>query len=333
MPNAIQRVSRSSNPFVSIIVPVFNEEASVGMFLDATKDILLRVGVQFEIVFVNDGSTDQTLERLAEYTADDSRIRIVNLSRNFGKEAALTAGIDHARGDAVIPMDVDLQHPPELIREFLAKWKEGYDIVYGIRKSRDSDTAVRRTTAGWFYRLLRKVSQVEIPEHAGDYRLMDRKVVEALRRLPERNRFMKGLFAWVGFRAIGLPYECLGRAAGRTKWNYWKLWNFALDGFVSFSTAPLRVWTYLGTIIAVLAFLYGLFIVTKVLVLGIDVPGYASLMTAVLFLGGVQLLSLGVIGEYLGRLFTEVKGRPIYIVESVYENPSGHSGGPIEVDN
>lgn len=344
MPNAIEnnesrldfrigRPSRPSNPLASIVVPVFNEEEAIGIFLDAARDILSQAGVRFEIVFVNDGSSDRTLERLAEYAAIDRRIRIVNLSRNFGKEAALTAGIDHARGDAVIPMDVDLQDPPELIQEFLAKWEEGYDIVYGIRRNRETDTVTKRTTAGGFYRLFNKVSQVKIPEHAGDYRLMDRRVVEALKRLPERNRFMKGLFAWVGFRSVGVTYERQPRAAGRTKWNYWRLWNFALDGFVSFSTTPLRVWTYLGAAIAVLAFLYGLFIVTKALVLGVDVPGYASLMTAVLFFGGVQLLSLGVIGEYLGRLFIEVKGRPIYLVENVYENPSGYSENLGEVDN
>lgn len=331
----IRKGARPLNPLVSIIVPVFNEQEAVEVFLNSTQDILLKTGARFELIFVDDGSTDYTVERLLEYAADDKRIRIVRLSRNFGKEAALTAGIDLARGDAVIPMDVDLQDPPELIGEFLAKWKEGYDIVYAVRIIRNSDTVVKRTTAGWFYRLFNKVSQVKIPEHAGDYRLMDRKVVETLKRFPERNRFMKGLFAWVGFSSVSLPYERQMRVTGQTKWNYWKLWNFALDGVVSFSTAPLRLWSYLGAFIAVLAFLYGLFIVIKVLFLGVDVPGYASLMTVVLFLGGMQLLSLGIIGEYLGRLFTEVKGRPIYIVESIYEHPrhdSGNSGDTNDLD-
>lgn len=244
---------------------------------------------------------------------------MANLTRNFGKEAALTAGIDQAKGDAVIIMDVDLQDPPELILDFLAKWHEGYDVVYGKRIIRDSDSLAKRASANWFYKLFNKVSPVKIPENAGDFRLMDRRVVEVVKRLHERNRFMKGMFAWVGFRSTGVPYTRKPRPAGQTKWNYWKLWNFALDGLVGFSTAPLRIWMYFGAIVAIIAFLYSLFIVAKVIIFGIDVPGYASLMTAILFFGGVQLLSLGVVGEYLGRLFTEVKGRPVYVMENVYE--------------
>jgi glycosyltransferase involved in cell wall biosynthesis len=215
----------------------------------------------------------------------------------------------------------------------LAKWEEGYDVVYGIRISRKNDNITKRATAGWFYRLFNKISHIKIPENAGDYRLMDRKVVEVVKRFPERNRFMKGLFAWVGFRSIGLPYERPLRSAGQSKWSYWKLWNLALDAFVSFSTVPLRVWTYVGAVVAMLAFLYSLFIATKVLILGVDIPGYASLMVVLLFFGGIQLLSLGVLGEYLGRLFTEVKGRPIYIVENVYEFPTAYLRGSGEADN
>jgi glycosyltransferase involved in cell wall biosynthesis len=217
-------------------------------------------------------------------------------------------------------MDIDLQDPPELIEPFMTRWREGYDIVYGVRTLRASDTAAKRLSANWFYRVFNTMSPVRIPENVGDFRLVDRRAVEVLRQLPERNRFMKGLFAWVGFNAVGVPYERPQRAAGSSKFNLWRLWNFALDGVVSFSTAPLRAWFYVGVVIAAVAVLYALFIVTRVLIFGIDTPGYASLLIAVLLMGAIQLLSLGIIGEYLGRLFLEVKGRPIYVVESVYEN-------------
>ena len=276
--------------------------------------------MRFELVFINDGSRDNTFARLFDRGRGDRRIRIVNLSRNFGKEAALTAGIDHAKGDILIPMDIDLQDPPELIQPFIARWREGYDIVYGVRTARLTDTRAKRMSAGWFYRVFNSLSPVRIPPNVGDFRLVDRRAVEVLRQLPERNRFMKGLFAWVGFNSIGVPYERPQRAAGTTKFNFWRLWNFALDGVVSFSTAPLRAWFYVGVVIAAIAVLYALFIVTRVLILGIDTPGYASLLIAVLLMGAIQLLSLGIIGEYLGRLFLEVKGRPIYVVEGVYED-------------
>jgi glycosyltransferase involved in cell wall biosynthesis len=276
--------------------------------------------LRFELVFVNDGSRDNTFARLFDRGRGDRRIRIVNLSRNFGKEAALTAGIDHAKGDILIPMDIDLQDPPDLIQPFIARWREGYDIVYGVRSARLTDTRAKRMSAGWFYRVFNSMSPVRIPPNVGDFRLVDRRAVEILRQLPERNRFMKGLFAWVGFNSIGVPYERPQRAAGTTKFNFWRLWNFALDGVVSFSTAPLRAWFYVGVVIATIAVFYALFIVTRVLILGIDTPGYASLLIAVLLMGAIQLLSLGIIGEYLGRLFLEVKGRPIYVVEGVYED-------------
>jgi glycosyltransferase involved in cell wall biosynthesis len=215
-------------------------------------------------------------------------------------------------------MDIDLQDPPELIDPFMSRWREGYDIVYGVRTQRTSDTAAKRLSAGWFYRVFNSMSPVRIPENVGDFRLVDRRAVEVLRQLPERNRFMKGLFAWVGFNSIGVPYERPQRAAGSTKFNFWRLWNFALDGLVSFSTAPLRAWFYVGVVIAGVSALYALFILTRVLIFGIDTPGYASLLIAVLLMGAIQLLSLGIIGEYLGRLFLEVKGRPIYVVEGVY---------------
>jgi len=317
---ASQRARRPADPLVSLVVPVFNEEESIDLYLDTVPSLMERDGFRFEIVFVNDGSRDNTLARLLDRGALDRRLRIVNLSRNFGKEAALTAGIDHARGDVIVPMDIDLQDPPELIEPFMARWREGYDIVYGVRTQRAWDTAAKRLSANWFYRVFNSMSPVRIPENVGDFRLVDRRAVDVLRQLPERNRFMKGLFAWVGFNAVGVPYERPQRAAGSSKFNLWRLWNFALDGVVSFSTAPLRAWFYVGVVIAAIAVLYALFIVTRVLIFGIDTPGYASLLIAVLLMGAIQLLSLGIIGEYLGRLFLEVKGRPIYVVESVYDN-------------
>ncbi len=316
----IQRARRPADPLLSLVVPVFNEEESIDLFLDTVTPLLERYGFRFEIVFVNDGSRDNTLSHLLDRGTGDRRLRVVNLSRNFGKEAALTAGIDHARGDVIVPMDIDLQDPPALIEPFMARWRDGYDIVYGVRTRRTWDTAAKRVSAGWFYRVFNSMSPVRIPENVGDFRLVDRRAVEVLRQLPERNRFMKGLFAWVGFNSIGVPYERPQRAAGSSKFNLWRLWNFAIDGVVSFSTAPLRAWFYVGVAIAAIAVLYALFIVTRVLIFGIDTPGYASLLIAVLLMGAIQLLSLGIIGEYLGRLFVEVKSRPIYVVEGVYED-------------
>ncbi|MDP2331568.1 MAG: glycosyltransferase family 2 protein [Reyranella sp.] len=317
---ALQRSRRPADPLLSLIVPVFDEEESIDLFIDTVVPILERDRLRFEVVFVNDGSRDDTLSRLLTRSGDDRRIRVVNLSRNFGKEAALTAGIDHARGDVLIPIDIDLQDPPDLIGSFMTRWREGYDIVYGVRSARLTDTIAKRLSANWFYWVFNSISPVRIPPNVGDFRLVDRRAVEVLRQLPERSRFMKGLFAWVGFNSIGVPYERPQRAAGATKFNYWRLWNFALDGVVSFSTAPLRAWFYVGVVIATVAVLYAFFIITRVLIFGIDTPGYASLLIAVLLMGAIQLLSLGIIGEYLGRLFLEVKGRPIYVVEGVYED-------------
>ncbi len=316
----IVREPRPADPLLSIVVPVFNEESMSVIFLREIRSVLHDAELRFQIIFVDDGSTDQTLIKLIEVSESNASIQVISFSRNFGKEAALTAGIDYAQGDVVIPMDVDLQDPPELIPQFISKWREGFDVVYGLRVSRSSDTLMKRQTAGLFYRFFNRVSEVQLPENAGDFRLIDRRVVEVLRKLPERNRFMKGLFAWAGFTSIGVPYERQERQADTTKWNYWKLWNFALDGVVGFSTTPLRVWAYLGAFVAALAFGYGSFIVLRVLMLGTDVPGYASLMTAILFLGGIQLLSMGILGEYLGRLFIAVKGRPVYIIETIFKN-------------
>lgn len=306
---------------VSLVVPVLNEEDGIHLFMAAINRELAGLGTQLEIIFVDDGSTDRTIERIQIAQARDARIRYLKLSRNFGKEAAMTAGIDYARGHAVVPMDVDLQDPPSLILEFVRLWREGYDTVYGVRSSRDEDTRRKRMSAGLFYRIFNQVSDTKIPNNAGDFRLMDRRVVEALRLLPEKNRFMKGLFSWPGFRSIGVPYARPAREVGETKFNYWRLWNFALDGFTSFSTLPLRVWSYVGGIVAALSLLFMAFLIIKTLVFGVDAPGYASLMSAVLFFGAMQLISVGILGEYIGRLFMETKNRPLYLVEADVQAP------------
>ncbi|WP_252107293.1 MULTISPECIES: glycosyltransferase family 2 protein [unclassified Halomonas] len=300
---------------LSIIVPVLNEQESLAPFVTRMLDELSRCVPAFEIIFIDDGSTDDTLVELKSLNADDERLRYVSFSRNFGKEAALTAGLAHAVGDAVVPMDVDLQDPPELIPTFIRYWREeGYDMVYGVRASRPEDSAAKRTTAKGFYKLFNRITHSPIPGNAGDYRLMSRRVVDVLLQLPERNRFMKGLYAWAGFKTIGVSYQRPARQVGESKFSFWKLWNFALDGLVGFSTIPLRVWSYIGACIAFVAFIYMAIVMLGVVVNGRDVPGYASLMSVVLFFGGMQLLSIGVLGEYIARLFIEVKGRPLYIV-------------------
>lgn len=317
--------ARTGRALISIVIPVFNEEDAVAPFLEHLTPHLPIDEVDYELIFVNDGSRDSTLVRLRALLAKDRRVRVVDLTRNFGKEAAMSAGLDNARGDAVIVIDVDLQEPPELIGPMIARWREGYDVVYGQRVSRASDGFFKRFTAGGFYKMFNRLSPSKIPEDVGDFRLMDRRVIEALKQLPERVRFMKGLFAWVGFKSVAIEFERRQRHAGTTKFNYWRLWNFALDGITSFSTVPLRIWTYFGLAIAALSFLYGAFIMVRTLVLGIDMPGYASLLTAVLFLGGVQLIGLGVIGEYLGRVYMEVKRRPIYLQSAVFNAPEAPS--------
>lgn len=303
-------------PTLSIVVAAYNEEEVLDLFFARLEEVLGGIGESYEIVCVNDGSRDRTAEILAAARRRDPRIRVINLARNFGKELAMTAGLDHARGRAVVPLDADLQDPPELIADFVRLWREGYDVVYAVRNARDTDSWMKRTTAAAFYAMLNRVSNVEIPKNAGDFRLMDRRVIEALKGLRERNRFMKGLFSWVGFRQTSIEYERPRRAAGKTKFNYWKLWNFALDGITGYSTAPLRAATYFGLAFAVLAMFYGIYLLVRTMIFGADVPGYASTMVAVIFMGGMQLLVLGIIGEYLGRLYSEAKQRPLYIVES-----------------
>ena len=318
---------RPADPLVSVVVPVFNEDESIDAFLGAITPELEKSGVRFEVIFVNDGSTDATLPLLIERAAGLAFVRAVNLSRNFGKEAAMTAGLDQAKGDAAILIDVDLQDPPELIGRFIAHWREGYDVVYGLRESRVADGKLKALTAGLFYSAFNHIAATAIPHNVGDFRLIDRRVIEALRQLPERGRFMKGLFAWVGFPSIAVPYVRPARLLGQTKWNYWRLWNFAIDGIVSFSTAPLRIWTYCGAAIAFGAIAYAAFIVLDVLFFGIAVPGYASLIIVLLFSTAANLISLGMIGEYVSRLFVETKQRPIYLLEGVYQQTPG-SGTP-----
>ena len=309
--------NRSEQPFISVIVPVFNEAGAIDPFLEATGAVLKETGSPFEVVFIDDGSTDKTLDVLRAAKTHYPQILILALSRNFGKEAALTAGLDHAKGDVVIPIDVDLQDPPEVIHQFIEKWREGHDIVYGRRADRSSDGALKQASAGWFYKLFNTISQVPIPADAGDFRLMDRRVVDEIKGLREKTRFMKGLMAWPGYKSTDVAFERTGRVAGSTKFNFWKLWNFALDGITSFSSVPLRLWLYVGALISLLSFTYAAFIVLKVLITGADVPGYASVMVAVTFFGGIQLLSIGLVGEYVGRIFLEIKGRPIYLIASI----------------
>lgn len=308
------------DPTLSIICPMHNEAEVLEAFFARLLPQLNETQESFEIICINDGSTDNTSDVLQEIRKAEPRIRIINLSRNFGKEAALTCGLDYARGQAVVPVDADLQDPPELIGEMLRTWRLGFEVVLAQRIDRSSDHLLKRKTAEWFYRVHNAMSDVPIPVNVGDFRLMDRKVVEALKQLPERQRFMKGLFAWVGFRQATLPYTREARAGGEGKFSGWRLWNFALEGITSFSTAPLRIWIYLGSCIALLAFAYGLFIILYTMIFGRDLPGYASLITVIVFLGGVQLIGLGVVGDYIGRIYGETKKRPIYIVRNVDDN-------------
>lgn len=302
-------------PILSLAVPFYNEGEAVGLFFDRVIPLVQALGESFEIVCVNDGSRDDTLARLIAAREKHPSVRVVNLTRNFGKEAALAAALDYCRGKAVIPMDADLQDPPELVGEMVTKWREGFPVVIARRRRRDGEGLLKRKSAHLFYRLFNRVADNPIPADVGDFRLIDRRVLESMSLLKERNRFTKGLFAWVGYPTAEILFDREAREVGSSKWNYWKLWNFALDGIFSFSTAPLRIWTYLGALVAGGSFAYALFIIARTLIYGRDAPGYASLMVVILFLGGVQLISLGVIGEYIGRIFKETKRRPIYLVD------------------
>ncbi len=309
MPDALLRLI--------VVVPAFNE----GDGLRALQSRLLPVldgleGLQTALLYVDDGSRDHTWAVMRELAEADARVETLRLSRNFGKELALTAGLDHARGDAVVVIDADLQDPPELIPEFVARWREGFDVVYGTRLQRDGETWLKKLSAAGFYRVMNRLSSTPLPRDTGDFRLLSRRALDALLSLRERNRFMKGLFSWVGFRQCSVPYRRDPRLVGKSKFNYWKLWNLALEGITSFSTTPLRVATYIGVIAATVAFGYGAVIIGKTLLWGDPVAGYPSIMTVMLFLGGVQLMALGMIGEYLGRLYDESKQRPLYLIEA-----------------
>lgn len=319
-PQAVTAQRRASDPFVSIVAPFYNESETIGIFYETITKVLLELGIRhYELVCVNDGSKDDTLSKLVALSQTDDRIRVIDLSRNFGKEAALTAGVDESVGDVVVPIDCDLQDPPQLIGVMLERWRQGFDVVLAKRSDRSSDGYLKRVTAAMFYRVHNKLSDTSIPDNVGDFRLMDRRVVEALKLLPERRRFMKGLFAWVGFKSAVIEYAREPRVAGATKFSGFKLVNFAIEGITSFSTAPLRLTTYMGMVISAAAFLYAIYIVVRTMFHGADWPGYSSMLTVILFLGGVQLISVGIVGEYVGRIYMESKQRPVYIIQDRYQ--------------
>jgi glycosyltransferase involved in cell wall biosynthesis len=308
------RSLKKHKQLISIVTPFYNEDNNVEPYYKAINTISKQLSVNFELICVDDGSTDNTLTILTSLSKLDPRITILELSRNFGKEAALTAGIEYAKGDAVIPIDGDLQDPPELIHQMTEKWLAGADTVLARRVDRSSDSYLKRRSAELFYRFHNRIADVQIPENVGDYRLMDRQVVDALLALPERQRFMKGIFAWVGFKVEYVDYIRKERAHGESKFSGISLWRLALEGITSFSTSPLKIWTYIGALGTLFASIYGATIVTKTLILGIDVPGYASLLVAILFIGSIQLVGIGVLGEYIGRIYIESKQRPNYII-------------------
>jgi glycosyltransferase involved in cell wall biosynthesis len=304
---------------ISIVTPFYNEERAIPDFYLAMQDLKKSLpNYALEIICVDDGSSDGTLKQLITLSQQDNDYRVIEFTRNFGKEPALSAGIDAATGDAVIPIDADLQDPPDLIPQMIAEWKKGAEVVLAKRVDRSSDSFSKRTSASFFYKTHNMLSSLKIPENVGDFRLMDRTVIDALKQLPERQRFMKGLFAWVGFKAVTIEYVRKPRDTGKTKFSGWQLWNFALEGITSFSLIPLKIWTYLGGFGALFAFFYASFIVIRTLIFGIDIPGYASLLVVILFFGSIQLISLGVLGEYIGRIYFETKNRPLYLIRRTY---------------
>ncbi|WP_223505139.1 glycosyltransferase family 2 protein [Pseudomonas sp. GL-RE-29] len=309
---------------VSLIVPVFNEEQAVELFYRAVRRELTLDGVEFEIVFINDGSTDRTADQVTALAQADELVTLINFSRNFGKEPALFAGLEYATGDAVIPMDVDLQDPINVIPLLIEQWQKGADVVLAKRRNRSADGYLKRHSAALFYHLLNRISYTRIEENVGDFRLMDRKVVDVIRALPEHQLFMKGVLSWAGFNSVVVEYERARRVAGSSKFNGWKLWNLALEGVTSFSTVPLRLWTYVGGCVSIFAVLYAVYMVLDKVFFGNSVPGYPSLMTAILFLGGVQLIGIGILGEYIGRIYIEAKHRPRYVVKDIVGGKARH---------
>lgn len=304
---------------ISLIVPVYNEEQAIGLFYESVRQHPQLKDHCVEIVFINDGSNDQTAGLAREIALTDSEVLLINFSRNFGKEPALFAGIEHASGDVVIPMDVDLQDPIDVIPRMVEQWLKGAEVVLAKRRDRSSDSYLKRRGAALFYRLLNRIAYPHIEQNVGDFRLMDRKVVEVIKTLPEYQLFMKGVLSWAGFNTVIIEYDRAGRAAGNSKFNGWKLWNLALEGITSFSTVPLRLWTYVGSCISLISLLYAAYLILDKLIFGSDLPGYPSLMTAVLFLGGVQLIGIGVLGEYIGRIYLETKHRPRYVIKEMIQ--------------
>ncbi|MGO4552497.1 glycosyltransferase family 2 protein [Lysobacter sp. 2RAF19] len=325
------RRAGSAQPGLTVLVAAFDEAQALPLLhprLQAVLDGLAQDGLPGRVLYVDDGSRDATWSVLQSIAASDARVALLRLSRNFGKEAALTAGLDHVGDDAVLILDADGQDPPELIPQFVAHWREGFDDVHGQRQAREGETWAKRATAHAFYRVIGRLSRTPVPPDTGDFRLLSPRAVAALRQLRERNRFMKGLFGWVGFRQIAVPYVRAPRAAGQTKFNFWRLWNFAIEGITGFSTAPLRVATYIGLLTALLAFIYAVWVIVKALAWGDPVAGWPTMMAVILFLGGVQLIALGTIGEYLGRLYEEAKQRPLYLVDA-WRPARGVSSGQV----
>lgn len=313
-PSERETLVQNKSVYISCVVPVFNEEAVIATFIKQLNATLSALTSNYEIIVVDDGSKDNTVDKLRVLT-NDGNCKLLALSRNFGKEIALTAGLEHCSGDVAILVDADFQHPLNLIQSFIEKWAQGYDMVYGVRHSRESESYLKRNFAHLFYWLMQKITKIDIPNNAGDFRLMDRKIVIALRDFPERTRFMKGLYAWVGYKKIGIPYEVQDRAAGASSWRFSKLTELAITGITSFSDVPLRVWGMIGFFISLISLVYAIYIVTKTLIFGADLPGFPTLVVAIMFLGGIQLLSIGILGEYIARIFTEVKQRPKYLLQ------------------
>ena len=324
-PRTTAETSRRS---LSVVVPMLNEERGLDRLVDRLRVALEPLGLVWDVIFIDDGSTDGTLQKLKAINARDPRFKAIALSRNFGKEIATAAGLSYVRSDAAVLMDADLQHPPELIAKFVEFWRAGYDVVYAQRVDRAADSFLNRWAARVFYAVFRRLSGTTLPEGAGDFRLLDRKAVDAMNRMRERIRFNKGLFAWMGFRAIGVPFHVPARSGGPSRWRPRQLLRFGIDGLTAFTTIPLRVWSYLGLVISLLAVCYALVVMVQTLLYGTDVPGYPSLIVSVMFFAGVQLISLGVIGEYLGRMYEEVKGRPLFLVteELGLERPPPSTG-------
>jgi len=321
-------MNSNRQPLISIVVPAYNEEAVLSQFHQTISKVLSQLPLDFEIVYINDGSTDGTLNIIKELGQSDNQVTLIDLSRNFGKEIALSAGLQNAAGDAVVVIDADLQDPPELIPELIREWQNGYDVVYAQRTHRKGESLLKRTTAHLFYRIIQRISKISIPEDTGDFRILSRRAVNALNTLGEQHRFMKGLFAWIGYKQKAVQYQRDPRFAGETKWNYRKLWNFALDGITSFTIAPLKISTYLGLLTAASAFAYGIYMVINTLIYGNPVPGYPSLIVIVLVMGGVQLVAIGILGEYLGRIFNETKRRPLYFINEYIPSSKANSRNP-----